>query len=90
MADYLRLHPGRGQRPARTCLIPPGGPSLLADPSLIQRRYRDAVDAYLDQLNDIVNHSVIDYHRTFLDEPYDQVLARFLMGRNPKTARSAK
>lgn len=67
-----------------------GGPSLLADPSLIQRRYREAVDAYLDQLNDIVNHSVIDYHRTYLDEPYDQVLARFLMGRNPKTARSAK
>lgn len=67
-----------------------GGPSLLADPSLIQQRYREAVRAYLDQVNEIVNHSVIDYHRTFLDEPYEQVLARFLMGRNPKTARSAR
>ena len=67
-----------------------GGPSLLADPALIQRRYREAVQNYLGEVNQIVNQSVIDYHRTFLDEPYDQVLARFLMGRNPKTARSAK
>lgn len=67
-----------------------GGSSLLADPSLIQRKYRESVAAYLDQVDKIVNHSVVDYHRTFLDEPYEQVLARFLMGRNPKTARSAR
>jgi uncharacterized protein (DUF58 family) len=67
-----------------------GGPSLLADPTLIQRRYREAVKDYLDTINDIVNHSAVDYHRTFLDEAYDQVLARFLMGRNPKTARTAR
>lgn len=67
-----------------------GGSSLLADPSLIQRRYREAVKTYLDTVNDIVNHSAVDYHRTFLDEAYDQVLARFLMGRNPKTARTAR
>ncbi|MDF1823966.1 MAG: DUF58 domain-containing protein [Verrucomicrobiales bacterium] len=67
-----------------------GGPSLLADPSLIQQKYREAVKDYLGKVDRIVNHSVVDYHRTFLDEPYDQVLARFLMGRNPKTARSAR
>ncbi|MEM9016623.1 MAG: DUF58 domain-containing protein [Verrucomicrobiota bacterium] len=67
-----------------------GGPSLLADPVLIQRKYREAVTHYLDEIDRIVNHSVIDYHRTFLDEPYDQALARFLMGRNPKTARNAR
>ena len=67
-----------------------GGPSLLADPTLIQQRYREAVKEYLDTINDIVNHSAVDYHRTFLDEAYDQVLARFLMGRNPKTARTAR
>lgn len=67
-----------------------GGSSLLADPSLIRRRYREAVTHYLEQVDQIVNQSVIDYHRTFLDEPYDQALARFLMGRNPKTARSAR
>lgn len=67
-----------------------GGPSLLADPSLIQKKYREAVSRYLETVDRIVNQSAIDYHRTFLDEPYDQVLARFLMGRNPKTARSAR
>ncbi|MEM7603302.1 MAG: DUF58 domain-containing protein [Verrucomicrobiota bacterium] len=67
-----------------------GGPSLLADPSLIQRKYQESVAAYLEQIDRIMNHSVVDYHRAFLDEPYEQVLARFLMGRNPKTARSAR
>lgn len=67
-----------------------GGPSLLADPTLIRHRYREAVQEYLDTINDIVNHSSVDYHRTFLDESYDQVLARFLMGRNPKTSRTAR
>lgn len=67
-----------------------GNDSLLADPMLIQSRYREAVQQYLSTIDQIVNHSVIDYHRTLLDEPYDQVLARFLIGRNPKTARSAR
>jgi len=67
-----------------------GGPSLLADPSLIQKKYREAVSQYLETVDRIVNQSAIDYHRTFLDEPYDEVLARFLTGRNPKTARSAR
>jgi len=65
-----------------------GGPSLFADPSLIDRRYREAVTSYFTTIDEIMNHSVIDYHRILLDEPYEQVLARFLMGRNPKTARS--
>lgn len=67
-----------------------GGPSLLADPNLIARRYRKAVRDYLEELESILNHSVVDYHRTFLDEPYEQVLARFLIGRSPKTARTAR
>ncbi len=67
-----------------------GGPSLLADPSLIDRRYREAVTNYFKAIDEIMNHSVIDYHRILLEEPYEQVLARFLMGRNPKTARSAR
>lgn len=67
-----------------------GEPPLLADPSLIRKKYREAVAEYLDTVDEIVNHSAIDYHRVLLDEPYDEVLARFLMGRNPKTARSAR
>jgi len=67
-----------------------GGASILADPTLIQRRYREAVTSYLGKIDEIVNQSALDYHRVMLDEPYDQVLARFLLGRNPKTARSAR
>lgn len=77
------------ERPTRF-LDMEGNASLLADPSLINQRYREAVGSYLAEIDEIVNQSAIDYHRTFLDEPYDQVLARFLMGRNPKTARSAR
>lgn len=67
-----------------------GGASLLADPSLIEKRYREAVNAYLTSIDEMVNHAALDYHRTFLDEPYEQALARFLMGRNPKTARNVR
>lgn len=67
-----------------------GGPSLLADPALIRKKYREAVGDYLATVDEIVNHSAVDYHRVFLDEAYDEVLARFLMGRSPKTSRSAR
>jgi len=67
-----------------------GGPSILADPNLIRRKYREAVQGYLDEIDRIVNHAAIDYHRVTLDTGYDEVLARFLIGRNPKTARSAR
>ena len=67
-----------------------GGASFLADPSLIERRYRDAVTNYFKEIDEIMNHSIIDYHRILMNEPYEQVLARFLMGRNPKTARTAR
>ncbi len=67
-----------------------GNTSLLADPSLITRQYHKAVQKYLDDINLIVTQTAIDYHRITLDEPYDQVLARFLMGRSPKTSRSLR
>jgi len=76
-------------RPTRFVDLETGG-AQLADPSLIERRYREAVGDYLATIDDIVNQSALDYHRVLTDEPYDQVLARFLMGRNPKTARSAR
>lgn len=67
-----------------------GKTSLLADPSLIARQYRKSVQNYLDEINDIVTQTAVDYQRITLDEPYDQVLARFLMGRSPKTSRSLR
>jgi hypothetical protein len=61
-----------------------GGEALLVDPSLIARNYREAVRQYLAELDELVRTSGIDYHRVRIDEPYDAVLARFLLGRTPK------
>ena len=66
------------------------GPAILADPQLIARKYRESISAYLEAVETIASRTSIDYHRVFFDEPYDQVLARFLLGRNPRTARSAR
>ncbi len=64
-----------------------GGPAVLADPSLIGREYRRAVQDYLEQLRDVVRDVAVDYHRVSIHQPYDDVLARFLLGRTPKKAR---
>jgi uncharacterized protein (DUF58 family) len=61
-----------------------GGDAVLADPSLIARNYRTAVRTYLTELDDLVRTTGMDYHRVKLHEPYDEVLARFLLGRTPK------
>ena len=63
-----------------------GGEAVLADPSLIARNYRKAVRQYLDELDEIARSSGMDYHRVKLHEKYDDVLARFLLGRIPKRA----
>jgi uncharacterized protein (DUF58 family) len=63
-----------------------GGDAVQADPSLIARNYRTAVKNYLTELDDLVRSTGMDYHRVKLHEPYDAVLARFLLGRTPKRA----
>lgn len=65
-----------------------GGPSIFADPTLIRARYRESVANYLAEIDEIVNRSRVDYYRVFLDEPYDQVLVRFLLGRKAGSARA--
>ena len=70
-------------RPARF-LDMEGGDAVLADPSLIAHNYRVAVRQYLAEMGELVRTSAIDYHRVTLDEPYEGVLARFLLGRIPK------
>jgi uncharacterized protein (DUF58 family) len=69
-------------RPARF-LDMEGGDSLLADPSLIARNYREAVRRYIVELDDVVRATGVDYMRVRLQEPYDEVLARFLLARIP-------
>ena len=72
-------------RPARF-LDMEGGDSVLADPSLIARNYREAVRRYLAQVDEMVRTTGVDYHRVTLQERYDDVLVRFLLSRTPKHA----
>jgi len=64
-----------------------GGSAILADPTLIARQYRLALARYFDELREAVREASIDYHRVGLEEPYDDVLARFLLARAPKKSR---
>ena len=61
-----------------------GGEAILADPSLIARNYREAVRLYLAEMDELVRTTGIDYHRVPMQERYDDVLVRFLLGRTPK------
>lgn len=70
-------------RPARFIDLE-GGEALLADPSLIRHNYREAVKSYLHDLDEIIRTTAIDYHRVKLSEKYDDVLAKFLLGRLQK------
>ena len=70
-------------RPARFIDME-GGEAILADPSLIARNYREAVRLYLAEMDELVRTTAMDYHRVKMDERYDDVLARFPLGRTPK------
>lgn len=64
-----------------------GGPGLIADATEIKRRYHIALDRHTEQLKDVVRDTSIDFHRVRMDVPYDEVLARFLVGRAEKGRR---
>ena len=68
------------QRPTRFLDLEGGG-AIFADPVEIAARYQTAITTYLDELRRLVLENGIDYHRVLTDEPYEQVLARFLVGR---------
>ena len=57
-----------------------GGPSIFADPSEIADRYHKALETYLSGLKQVMLESAVDYHRVSIDEDYEQVLIRFLIG----------
>jgi uncharacterized protein (DUF58 family) len=58
-----------------------GGPALFAEPNEIADRYHKALRDYLDGLRQVVLESAVDYHRVSIDDDYEQVLMRFLVGR---------
>lgn len=58
-----------------------GGPAIFAEPNEIADRYHKALEAYQTGLREAVLESAVDYHLVSLDEGYEQVLTRFLVGR---------
>jgi uncharacterized protein (DUF58 family) len=58
-----------------------GGPSIFAEPNDIADRYHKAIGTYLNDLRALTLELAIDYHRVSLDEDYEKVLMRFLVGR---------
>ncbi len=58
-----------------------GGPSIFAEPNEIADRYQKALGGYLDGLKQVVLESAVDHHWVSIDENYEQVLMRFLVGR---------
>jgi uncharacterized protein (DUF58 family) len=58
-----------------------GGPSIFAEPSEIAERYQKAISSYLAGMLQVVRESGVDYHRVSIDESYEQLLIRFLVGR---------
>lgn len=73
-------------RPARFVDME-GGEPVLADPSLVARQYREAIRLYLAEMDEVIRTTGADYLRVKLHEKYDDVLARFLLGRTPKGGR---
>ncbi len=61
-----------------------GGEAITADPTLMGRRYQQAITGYLDDLAKVMRDAAVDYHRVNLGDPVAEVLARFLIGRKPK------
>lgn len=64
-----------------------GGTAILADPTMIARQYRTALQNYFESLTEAVREARVDYQRVSLHEPYDDVLARFLLSRSPRKSR---
>lgn len=67
-------------RPARFVDME-GGETLLADPPMIAKRYQEAVKKYLAEMDEVVRTTGVDYQRVLMKEPFEDVLARFLLSR---------
>lgn len=71
------------ERPTRFLDLEGGAP-VMADPSLIGRSYRRAMADYLQDLQTVMQGAAVDYHRVNVNEPVNEVLSRFLIGRAPR------
>jgi len=71
------------ERPTRF-LDMEGGEAIMADPPLIGRQYKQAMAGYIEDLGNVMREAAVDYHRVNLSDPINEVLARFLLRRQPK------
>ena len=56
---------------------------VLADPNVIGAQYQRALDMFLESMDEVIRDTEVDYHRICIHENYEDVLARFLLGRAP-------
>ena len=54
---------------------------LLAEPEIIRDQYLEAVQEYLVKIHEGCNKHNADYRRVVTDQPYDQIIADFLVER---------
>ena len=54
---------------------------LLAEPEIIRDQYLEAVQEYLVKIHEGCNKHNADYRRVSTDQPYDSVIADFLIDR---------
>ncbi|MEM9657078.1 MAG: DUF58 domain-containing protein [Planctomycetota bacterium] len=58
-----------------------GGPAVFAEPHEIAQRYLQALARHTSALDQAMVETHVDFYRARLDDDYEQVLMRFLVGR---------
>lgn len=58
-----------------------GGEPVMADPILMRKQYRQAIQEYVTEVGTIVREAAVDYHRVNLSDSVADVLATFLLQR---------
>jgi hypothetical protein len=64
-----------------------GGGSIFAEPTEIVDRYHRALQEHLQTLRHVMVNTAVDYHQVRIDEDYEQVLVRLLVGRTQRRGR---
>ena len=57
------------------------GADLITDPAVVREAYGDALREYLAALQHGCRQFQVDYHFTYLDQPFDGVLTNFMLQR---------
>ncbi|GAA4449612.1 DUF58 domain-containing protein [Novipirellula rosea] len=55
--------------------------TIFAEPAEVAAAYHAAMNEYLESIKMLMARASVDYHRVVLDQPYEQVLSDFLVGR---------